>query len=37
MNESLVGYERGDDGVAVLTMADPPANTYSYDMMRRLD
>src|SRR4029077_4760635 len=24
-------------GVAVLTLNDPPANTYSYDMMRRLD
>jgi enoyl-CoA hydratase/carnithine racemase len=37
MNDSLVTYERGDDGVAVLTLTDPPANTYSYDMMRRLD
>jgi enoyl-CoA hydratase len=25
------------DGVATLTLTDPPANTYSYDMMRALD
>ena len=25
------------DGVAVLTLTDPPANTYSYDMMQELD
>ena len=25
------------DGVAVLTLSDPPANTYSYEMMRQLD
>lgn len=25
------------DGVAVITLADPPANTYSYEMMRELD
>ena len=25
------------DGVATLTLTDPPANTYSYDMMRELD
>jgi len=25
------------DGVAVLTLSEPPANTYSYDMMRELD
>ncbi|MEX2272740.1 MAG: enoyl-CoA hydratase/isomerase family protein [Vicinamibacterales bacterium] len=25
------------DGVAVLTLHDPPANTYSYEMMRELD
>ncbi|HYN83839.1 MAG TPA: enoyl-CoA hydratase/isomerase family protein [Pyrinomonadaceae bacterium] len=33
---SLVRYE-ARDGVAVLTLNDPPANTYSYDMMRELD
>jgi len=31
-----VGYEVGG-GVAVLTLTDPPANTYSYEMMRELD
>jgi enoyl-CoA hydratase len=36
MSDSLVGYEVAE-GVAVLTLTDPPANTYSYDMMRRLD
>jgi enoyl-CoA hydratase/carnithine racemase len=36
MSDALVGYEVAD-GVAVLTLTDPPANTYSYDMMRRLD
>ena len=25
------------DGVAVLTLSDPPANTYSYEMMQELD
>ena len=25
------------DGVAVLTLDDPPANTYSYEMMREID
>ena len=25
------------DGVCVLTLNDPPANTYSYEMMRELD
>ncbi|HZI17075.1 MAG TPA: enoyl-CoA hydratase/isomerase family protein [Pyrinomonadaceae bacterium] len=33
---ALVGYEV-EGGVAVLTLNDPPANTYSYDMMRELD
>jgi enoyl-CoA hydratase len=33
---SLVGYEtRG--GVAILTLQDPPANTYTYEMMQDLD
>jgi enoyl-CoA hydratase len=36
MNDSLVTYEAAD-GIALLTLSDPPANTYSYDMMRRLD
>src|SRR4026209_31101 len=25
------------DGVALLTLSDPPANTYSYEMMQALD
>jgi enoyl-CoA hydratase len=37
MSGTLVRYERGDDGVALLTLAAPPANTYSYEMMRQLD
>ena len=32
----LVDY-RVEQGVAVLTLNDPPANTYSYEMMRQLD
>ena len=32
----LVRYEAAE-GVAVLTLNDPPANTYSYEMMRQLD
>ena len=26
-----------EDGIAILTLSDPPANTYSYDMMQQLD
>jgi enoyl-CoA hydratase/carnithine racemase len=37
MSEVLVKYDRGEDGVAMLTLAAPPANTYSYEMMRELD
>jgi enoyl-CoA hydratase len=33
---ALVRYEV-EGSVAVLTLNDPPANTYSYDMMRELD
>ena len=36
MNDSLVTWDAAE-GVAVLTLDAPPANTYSYDMMRRLD
>ena len=32
----LVRYE-ARDGIAVLTLNDPPANTYSYEMMKQLD
>ena len=36
MAEQLIGYEV-EDGVAVLTMDDPPANTYTHEMMVELD
>src|SRR5881394_1250244 len=32
----LVQY-RADGGIALLTLNDPPANTYSYEMMQQLD
>ncbi len=32
----LIQY-RTDAGLAVITMDDPPANTYTYEMMRQLD
>jgi enoyl-CoA hydratase/carnithine racemase len=34
--KQLVTY-RNDAGVAVITMDDPPANTYTYEMNRQLD
>jgi enoyl-CoA hydratase len=34
--KNLVEY-RLEDGIALLTLNDPPANTYSYEMMRQLD
>jgi len=34
--KQLVNY-RTEGGVAILEMADPPANTYTYEMMRQLD
>ncbi|MGH7541698.1 MAG: enoyl-CoA hydratase/isomerase family protein [Gemmatimonadota bacterium] len=36
MADKLIRYEVRD-GVAVLTMDDPPANTYTHEMMRELD
>ncbi|HYP01890.1 MAG TPA: enoyl-CoA hydratase/isomerase family protein [Pyrinomonadaceae bacterium] len=36
MSEKLVQYV-ATGGVAVLTLNDPPANTYSYEMMQELD
>jgi enoyl-CoA hydratase len=36
MADKLIQYEV-IDGVAVITMVDPPANTYTYEMMRELD
>ncbi len=32
----LVEY-RAQDGIAFLTLNDPPANTYTYEMMQALD
>ncbi|HSJ25737.1 MAG TPA: enoyl-CoA hydratase/isomerase family protein, partial [Longimicrobiales bacterium] len=34
--KSLVHYE-AKDGVGILTLDDPPANTYTYEMMQDLD
>ncbi|MEX0893394.1 MAG: enoyl-CoA hydratase/isomerase family protein, partial [Gemmatimonadota bacterium] len=34
--DTLVGYETVD-GVAVFTLQDPPANTYTYEMLQDLD
>ena len=36
MAEQLIRYEVVD-GVAVITMDDPPANTYTHEMMRQMD
>lgn len=36
INRVLIDY-RVERGVAVLTLNDPPANTYSYEMMQQLD
>ncbi len=35
-DKTLVHYE-AKDGIAVLTLDDPPANTYTHEMMRDLD
>jgi len=37
MTETLIDYRSDADGVAVVTLDAPPANTYSYEMMRQLD
>src|SRR6516225_5652691 len=34
--KTLVEYEAGE-GIAWIRLSDPPANTYSYAMMRQLD
>ena len=34
--KELVKY-RVEEGVAILEMDDPPANTYTYEMMQQLD
>ena len=36
MTAALVNTSK-DDGVMVLELKNPPANTYSYEMMRELD
>ena len=36
MENQLVGY-RIENGIAILELTDPPANTYTYEMMRDLD
>ena len=36
MTTALVSTSK-DDGVMVLELKNPPANTYSYEMMRELD
>lgn len=36
MNNSLIQYD-SFGAVSVITLNDPPANTYSYEMMRQLD
>ncbi len=36
MADQLIHYE-AEDGVGVVTLDDPPANTYTYEMMRQLD
>jgi enoyl-CoA hydratase/carnithine racemase len=36
MDKCLIQYEV-DEHVAVLTLNDPPANTYSYEMMQQID
>jgi enoyl-CoA hydratase len=37
MTETLIDYRSDADGIAVVTLDAPPANTYSYEMMRQLD
>ena len=36
MTDRLVRYE-ARDGVGLIELVSPPANTYSYEMMRQLD
>ena len=37
MADRKIEYQRGGDGVAVIALREPPADTYSYEMMRLLD
>ncbi len=36
-DKTLVRYAMAADGVALITLDDPPANTYTHEMMRQLD
>src|SRR2546421_12128413 len=36
IQDNLVQYQ-AQNGIAVLTLNDPPANTYSYEMMQEFD
>ncbi len=36
-DKTLVRYSDAGDGVALITLDDPPANTYTHEMMRQLD
>jgi len=35
--KSLVRYSKEGEHIAVITLDDPPANTYTYELMRQLD
>ena len=37
MRNGLVGYSRNEQGVATIELRNPPANAYSFEMMRDLD
>jgi enoyl-CoA hydratase/carnithine racemase len=36
-DRKLATYELKEGGVGLITLSDPPANTYTYEMMRQLD
>jgi enoyl-CoA hydratase len=36
-DKKLASYELKDGGVGVITLSDPPANTYTYEMNRQID
>jgi enoyl-CoA hydratase/carnithine racemase len=36
MADKLIDYE-AQDGIGIITMDDPPANTYTHEMMRQMD
>jgi enoyl-CoA hydratase len=37
MSDALIDYRKERGGIAVIALNAPPANTYSYDLMRELD